>query len=71
VGPVLREHFVRVYEEQLVEACRERGLVLDGDTANHVRRSLGRVAAKRALQLCHILRIEDRGYRQCLPADAA
>jgi hypothetical protein len=32
-----------------------------------VRRSLGRVAIQRALQLCHILTIEGRGYRWSLP----
>jgi len=36
-----------------------------------VRRSLGRVAARRALQICHILTIEGREFSQCLPASAA
>jgi len=36
-----------------------------------VRRSLERVAVQRALQLCHILTIKGREYRQCLPASAA
>ena len=67
----LRARFRRTYAEQLAVACQERGLVLDAHTKDHVRRSLGRVAARRALQLCHILKIEGRGYRQCFPASAA
>jgi len=38
---------------------------------DHVRRSLGRVAARRALQACHILTIEGRGYRQWFLGSAA
>lgn len=54
VDDALRARFRLAYEEQLVAVSRERGLVLDAHTKDHVRRSLGRVAARRALQLCHI-----------------
>jgi len=67
----LRRRFRAVVAIQLAAVCRERGLVLDAHTAHHVRRSLGRVATRRALQLCHILTIEGRGFHQCLPASAA
>jgi hypothetical protein len=49
----------------------ERGLALDQHIGDHVRRSLGRVAARRALQACHIVTIEGREYPQCLPGSAA
>lgn len=42
------------------------GVALADTLRDHVRRSLGRVAARRALQACHILTIEGRGYRQWL-----
>lgn len=71
IDDALRSHFRAVVAEQLAVVCHERGLVLDAHTAHHVRRSLGRVAARRALQLCHILSIEGRAFPQCLPASAA
>ncbi len=39
--------------------------------ADHVRRSLTRVAARRALELCHVLEIEGRGYRWRIPSSKA
>lgn len=77
VGPMpriddaLREHFLDVVGEQLAVAAAERGLVLAHVSQDHLRRSLGRVAARRALQLCHILSIEGRRYHQWLSPHAA
>ena len=56
--------------------CRLRGpfrlgVALDEGLRDHLRRSLGRVAARRALQACHILTIEGRGYRQRFLGSAA
>lgn len=67
----LRERFLDVVAEQLAVAAAERGLVLARVSQDHVRRSLGRVAVRRALQLCHIISIEGRRYHQWLPAPAA
>lgn len=67
----LRQRFLALVAEQLVVAAREQGLVIAAQLEDHVRRSLGRVAARRALQLCHILSIEGREYRQWLPASVA
>jgi transposase InsO family protein len=77
VGPMprvddgLRERFLDVLAQQLAIAAAEQGLVFARVSQDHVRRSLGRVAARRALQLCHILSIEGRRYRQWLPPHAA
>ena len=57
--------------EQFAIAAAERGLVIARVSRDHVRRSLGRVAAKRALLICHILNIEGRGYPQWLPRHTA
>lgn len=67
----LRAHFCAVVAQQLVIVSAERGLALDAPPRDHVRRSLERVAVRRALELCHILTIEGREYRQCLPAKSA
>jgi transposase InsO family protein len=67
----LRERFLDVVAEQLAMAAAERGLVIARVSQDHVRRSLGRVAVRRALQLCHILAIEGRRYHQWLPPSAA
>ncbi len=67
----LRAHFLAVLVLQLSAVAAERGLALTSPPRDHVRRSLERVAAQRALQLCHILTIEGREYRQWLPASAA
>ena len=67
----LRQHFLAVVDQQLPIVAAERGLVVDDQTRDHVHRSLARVAVQRALQLCHILTIQGREYRQCLPASAA
>jgi hypothetical protein len=71
VSPVLRQRFLEVVAEQLTIVAAERGLALQGAVPDHVRRSLARVAVGRALQLCHILTIEGRAYRQCLSRSAA
>jgi transposase InsO family protein len=71
VSPLLRQHFLQVVEQQLAIVTAEHGLATDATLGDHVRRSLARVAVRRALQLCHILTIEGREYRQCLPASAA
>jgi integrase-like protein len=71
VSPLLRQHFLLVVAEQLAIAAAQRGLALRGTIRDHVRRSLARVAVRRALQICHILTIEGRAYRQCLPLSAA
>ena len=67
----LRAHFRAALDQQLQVVAAEQGLALDSTLRDHVRRSLERVAVQRALQLCHILTIQGREYRQCLPASAA
>lgn len=71
IGDALRERFLDVVAEQLAIAAAERGLVLARVSQDHVRRSLGRVAARRALQLCHILSIDGRRYHQWFPPHVA
>ena len=67
----LRQRFLATVAQQLAAVIAERGLATAEQTQDHVRRSLGRVAAQRALQLCHILTIQGREYHQWLPASAA
>jgi transposase InsO family protein len=71
IDDATRERFLDVVAEQLVIASAQRGLVLARVSRDHVRRSLARVAVRRALQLCHILTIEGRRYHQWLPHHAA
>jgi len=71
IGEEQRRHFLGVVEQQLLVVAAEQGVAMDGQTRNHVRRSLGRVAARRALQLCHLVTIEGREYRQCLSGSVA
>ena len=71
IAPLLRQHFLKVVDQQLAIVTAEHGLAPGPTLGDHVRRSLARVAVRRALQLCHILTIEGREYRQCLPASAA
>lgn len=77
VGPMpridgaLRGRFRDVFAEQLRIVAAERGLVIAAISRDHVRRSLERVAAKRALLICHILTIKGRGYPQWLPRQTA
>lgn len=77
VGPMqpvddeLRRRFRDTVAEQLAIAAAERGLVIARVSQDHVRRSIGRVAVRRALQLCHILSIEGRRYHQWFPPSAA
>lgn len=67
----LRWRFRVVVAQELTAVARERGLVLDEHTRDHLRRSLARVAVQRALLLCHILTIEGRAYPRWLPAQVA
>ncbi len=71
VSPLLRLRFLEVVAQQLAIVAAERGLALHSTILDHVHRSLARVAVQRALQLCHILTIEGRAYRQCLSPSAA
>jgi transposase InsO family protein len=71
IDTALRRHFLTVVAEQLAATAVEQGLVVDDQTPDHVRRSLGRVAAQRALIVCHMLTIKGREYHQWLPASAA
>jgi hypothetical protein len=67
----LRERFRDVIAGWLSIAAAERGLALVCISKDCVRRSIGRVAAQRALQLCHILTIKGRGYHPWLPRHSA
>lgn len=77
VGPMpriddaLRERFLDTKAEQFAIAAAERGLVIGRVTQDHLRRAIGRVAVRRALQLCHILSIEGRRYLQWFRPSAA
>lgn len=71
VDDALRSRFRSSHREQLALLVAERGLANATPLADHLARSLGRVAAQRALQLCHILSIEGRAYHQWLPRSAA
>lgn len=71
VSGELRKRFEAELRAQLARVAGEQGLANVDCAADHLRRSLGRVAAQRALQLCHILTIEGRAYRQWLPAKTA
>ena len=69
VADKLRARFSKV-EVQLGEVRRERGLASDIVFADHQQSSLGRVAARRALLICHTLTIKGRVYHQRLRPDA-
>lgn len=71
VAPELRDRFREALQVQLAAVVAEWGLAGSAELADHQRRTLGRVAAQRALLLCHILTIEGREYRQWLPKPAA
>jgi transposase InsO family protein len=71
VDQALRERFLDTKAEQLAIAAAERGLVIGRVSQDHLRRSLGRVAVRRALELCHILSIEGRRYLQWLRPSVA
>jgi transposase InsO family protein len=67
----VRARFQAVVAEQLALVRSERGLADAQVLRDDLRRSLARVAVRRALELCHILSIEGREFPQCLPASAA
>lgn len=71
VPEALRRRFRAIYEHQVLRVAAERGLAFNASLPDHVRRSLERVAAQRALLECHILTIKGRGFPQCLPAECA
>ena len=71
IDDAVRQRFLATVAEQLAVVAVERGLALEDHAQDHVRRSLGRVAARRALLLCYILTIKGREYHQWLPASAA
>lgn len=71
VDDVVRARFLAMVARELAVVAAERGVALDDTLRDHVRRSLGRVAAWRALQACHMLTIEGRGYHQWLLGSAA
>ncbi len=66
VDEVLRNRFLAMVAQEMAVVAAARGIALADAPRDHVRRSLGRVAARRALQACHILTIEGRGYHQWL-----
>lgn len=59
-----RAAFRAAVERQLPAVALERGVALGNGLRDHDRRALARVAVQRALQECHILTIEGRGYRR-------
>lgn len=71
VSGAARERFLDVVAEQLAIAAAERGLAIARVSPDHLRRSIGPVAVRRALLLCHILSIEGRRIHQWLPPTAA
>jgi transposase InsO family protein len=71
VSAELRARFAEHFRRELAHVTSEQGLASDAVLPDHLRRSLRRVAAQRALQLCHILTIEGRAYRQWIPTPAA
>lgn len=58
IDDATRERFLAVYQSQLAMVAAQEEVALQALTKDHVRRSLGRVAAKQALILCHMLTIE-------------
>lgn len=71
IDPECRRHFQQLVAQHLTLVAQRRGLVLGPSLRDHARRSLDRVAIRRALIQSHILTIEDRGYLQCLPLATA
>lgn len=58
IDDALRQRFLALVAEQLVAVAAERDLALAAAPRYQHCRTLGRVAAQRALQLCHILTIQ-------------
>lgn len=71
IDAATHQRFLAEYQNQLAIAAAQQGVALYALTKDHVRCSLGRVVAKQALILGHLLTIEGRAYRQCLPKPAA
>lgn len=71
IAEPLRQHFRAVVAREIAAAAQQWGLAFRLGLRDPVPRSLTRVAVRRALQLCHILTIEGRAYRQWLPIPAA
>lgn len=46
VGELLRARFLAMVEQEMAVVAAERGVALDDTLRDHVRRSLGRVAAR-------------------------
>ena len=67
----VRARFQAVVAEQLAVVRSEQGLADGQLLGDDAKRSLARVAVRRALELCHILTIEGREFHQCLSASAA
>jgi hypothetical protein len=67
----LRERFAEHLRQEMARVRCEQGLASGAVVSDAQLRSLTRVAARRALQLCHILKIEGRVYRQWIPTPAA
>ena len=63
VPEALRTDFQQALAEQLRRVAAERGVALGPGLGNAIHRSLGRVAAERALIQCHILSTQGR---ECL-----
>ena len=63
VSDDLRQRFQHTVEVALTALCAERGLATLDNLGDADRRSLERVAARRALEQCHILTIRGRDYR--------
>ncbi len=67
----LRDRFGVAFARERLLRAAELGLAFAQRLEDHVRRSLERVAARRALQKCHILTIEGRELSQWLPVSSA
>jgi hypothetical protein len=71
VPEALRTDFQQALAEQLRRVAAERGVALGPGLGNAIHRSLGRVAAERALIQCHILSIQGREYLHRLSPSVA
>ena len=67
VDPDTRAAFGRALADHRAAVRREHGIAPGAEPADHQRRALDRVAVRRAMVECHILSVEGRRYRWCLP----